>query len=376
MFYELKKNKGNGIDYDPIIFLVDRILYDAIEMGASDIHLEQTRKSMRLRFRVDGILYDQQTISSDQSNFVLSRLKILASLDIAQKRLPQDGKFSLIFKSEHVEKDIDLRISTFPCLYGEKVVVRILDRRKSSIALEKLGLSDLLLKKIEDCIQRQNGFFLATGPTGSGKTTTLYAILSKLNKPERNIITMEDPVEYHIDGITQSQIDEKSGFTFERGLRSLLRQDPDVAMIGEIRDRKSAQISVEAALTGHIVLSTLHTNNAFGAVTRLIDMGIKPFLLKSSLVGVLAQRLVRLLCRHCKYEVSCDHLIETISMEGSTFFLKEIIEARNKNNDFLFRSRGCEKCFGLGHKGRTGIFEFLPIDERSFSSIIDGTYAI
>ena len=302
MAYTLKSEASKlkeGVVFDPLIFLVDRILYSAISMHASDIHLEQRSTDMRVRYRIDGILYDQDAVNQEQSFAILSRLKILASLDIAQKRLPQDGKFLVNFSS----RDIDLRVSTFPSIYGEKMVIRILDRCHSFLSLEKLGFSKNVFEKVTKLINLPHGLFIVTGPTGSGKSTTLYAILSKLNSTERNIVTMEDPVEYHIDGITQSQIDEKSGFTFERGLRSLLRQDPDVMMVGEIRDRQTAQIAVEASLTGHLVLTTLHTKDAGGAIARLLDMGIEPFLLSASLTGVLAQRLVRKKCPQPKEHV-------------------------------------------------------------------------
>jgi type II secretory ATPase GspE/PulE/Tfp pilus assembly ATPase PilB-like protein len=323
-----------GVVFDPLIFLVDRILYSAISMRASDIHLEQRATDMRVRYRIDGILYDQASVTGSSCPAVLSRLKILSSLDIAQKRLPQDGKFCVSFECEN-RRDIDLRVSTFPSIYGEKMVIRILDRNHNFLSLENLGFSQDIFKKVTNLMKLSHGFFIVTGPTGSGKSTTLYAILSKLNTTERNIVTMEDPVEYHIDGITQSQIDEKSGFTFERGLRSLLRQDPDVIMVGEIRDRQTAQISVEAALTGHLVFTTLHTKNAIGAVTRLLDMGIEPFLLASSLSGVLAQKLVRKKCPRCR------------DTDASR----------------------CEFCAGLGHRGRSGVFELLVVDDHTRSFI-------
>jgi len=334
--YVLKKDFN-----DPIVILIDDILCRAIKVGASDIHFEVTPAPsfLRVRYRIDGILYDQEPVMSDQSLPVLSRIKVLSSIDIAQRRVPQDGKFIVNFSS----RNIDLRVSTFPSVYGEKIVVRILDRHLKDISLSSLGCSQNLLNRVKKVITKSHGFFLVTGPTGSGKTTTLYAILSKLNDPKINIVTLEDPVEYHINGITQSQINPKSGFTFESGLRSMLRQDPDVVMVGEIRDRQTAQIAIEAALTGHLVLSTLHTNDSVSAITRLIDMGIEPFLVSACLTGVLAQRLVRKLCNFCKFE-----------KEDKTFF-----------------SKGCKYCFGLGHRGRTGIFEFLDIDEKIRRLIIE-----
>lgn len=341
------KNETTKIEFHPILFLVDQILYRAIEVRASDIHLEPRKTKhgiiLRLRYRIDGILYDQNPILEEQSSPVLSRLKVLSSLDIAQQSLPQDGKVSIHFVPEKENpRDIDLRISTFPSIHGEKMVIRILDR-KGGLSLESLGCSDQVLQKISDLILHPRGLFLVTGPTGSGKTTTLYAILSKLNNSERNIVTMEDPVEYHIEGITQSQVNPKAGFTFETGLRSLLRQDPDVAMIGEIRDKQTAQIAIEMALTGHLVLSTLHTNDSFGAIGRLIDMGIEPFLVTACLKGVIAQRLVRKLCSYCRYKTG-----------------------------YFWKADGCDKCDGLGHKGRVGIFEFFTVDDAVRRLIVSG----
>jgi type II secretory ATPase GspE/PulE/Tfp pilus assembly ATPase PilB-like protein len=327
MRYELRERRAS--DYDPhsAVFIVDAILYKAIEMRASDIHLEPSSFRMRVRYRIDGVLYEQESIGKLCGEQVISRLKILSSLDIAQRHLPQDGKL-MIF----CDRDIDLRISTFPVIFGEKMVIRILDRGERRISLEKLGCNQEILEGITTLIKNNKQLFLVTGPTGSGKTTTLYAILSKLPVGEQNIVTLEDPVEYEIEGVTQSEVDEKRGLCFSNGLRSLLRQDPDVLMVGEIRDRETAQMAVEAALTGHFVLSTLHTNDAIGAIVRLIDMGIEPFLLAGALSGVLAQKLIRRVCTFCK-------------------------------------SRGCEKCFMLGHRGRTGLFELLLIDD-TFRSMI------
>lgn len=329
MKYVLKSDEAKireGIIQDPTVLLVDSILCKAIEVRASDIHLEPSATNLRVRYRIDGILYDQEPVSSEKSLLVLSRLKILSLLDIAERRLPQDGKFIVNFLS----RNIDLRVSVFPTIHGEKIVIRILDRFAKYISLQNLGCNEDVLKKIKELIKKQSGFLLVTGPTGSGKTTTLYAILSELNRSTRNIVTLEDPVEYNIDGITQSQVNPKAGFTFERGLRSLLRQDPDVAMVGEIRDRQTAKIAIEMALTGHLVLSTLHTNDASGAVNRLIDMGIEKYLISACLIGVISQRLVRLPCDFCKYE----------------------------------KDLSCKNCFGLGHKGRTGIFEILDSTNR------------
>ncbi len=351
-----EKIKG-GISDEPVVATVDALLYKAIEIGASDIHLEPGQENMRIRYRIDGVLYDQDSINFKQKLPVLSRLKILSSLDIAEKRIPQDGKLRVKINRNLLGlDDIDLRVSTFPSIYGEKMVIRILDRSQNYIDLNSLGLSSSGFDTLSGLISRPYGFFLVTGPTGSGKTTTLYATLSKLNNAQRNIVTMEDPVEYNLDGITQSQVNPRAGFDFENGLRSILRQDPDVIMVGEIRDKQTAQIAIEAALTGHLVLSTLHTNDSTGVITRLIDMGIEPFLINASLSGVLAQRLVRKLCDHCKQEVAL------------TFQEQQVLKDKNFNSvkdlNTSFKAKGCKHCFNLGYKGRTGIFELLVINDN------------
>ncbi|MBD3231944.1 type II secretion system protein GspE [Candidatus Dependentiae bacterium] len=349
-----------GIVQDQIVCLVDSLLYKALDMSASDIHLEQNEDSMRVRYRIDGILYDQNSVDFDHRLPVLSRLKILASLDIAQKRIPQDGKIRIKVtnkKDKNLCDFLDLRISTFPSIHGEKMVIRILDQSRECLKLDLLGFNKKDLSVLKELISRPHGFFLVTGPTGSGKTTTLYAILSYLNNTERNIITMEDPVEYDLAGITQSQINTKSGFTFQKGLRSILRQDPDIIMVGEIRDRQTAQIAIEAALTGHLVFSTLHTNDAASAITRLIEMGVEPFLISASLMGVLAQRLVRKLCQNCKQEADFDKAA-----------YKNLNDCDIKKS---YISIGCVECLNLGYKGRTGIFELLMIDDIIRSLILN-----
>ncbi len=337
-----------GIINEPIIGLVDDLLFRAISVGASDIHLEPNQNGMRVRYRIDSVLFDQDSIDFEKQLLVLSRLKVLSGMDIAQKRIPQDGKLRV--KVSPKNNLIDMRISTFPSIYGEKMVVRILDRESNCISLNSLGCGLNVLEQLNALIARPYGFFLVTGPTGSGKTTTLYAILSALNNAKRNIVTMEDPVEYNLDGITQSQVNPKAGFDFENGLRSILRQDPDVVMVGEIRDKQTAQIAIEAALTGHLVLSTLHTNDSVGAVTRLLDMGIEPFLINASLSGVLAQRLVRKLCEMCK--------------EKTVLNANEHDILNNKKLKKIFKSKGCSCCFDLGYKGRTGIFELLMVNDN------------
>ncbi|MBD3273278.1 type II secretion system protein GspE [Candidatus Dependentiae bacterium] len=352
-----------GINQDSIVDLVDSFLFKAIKYAASDIHLEQTQNDMRIRYRIDGILYDQKSISKDQGLAVISRIKILSSLDIAEKRIPQDGKFLVKVNNSSKNHLIDVRVSTFPSINGEKIVLRILDKEQNCIELNKLGMSNKTLQDIYSIIDRPQGFFLVTGPTGSGKTTTLYSILSYLNNTEKNIITMEDPVEYNIEGITQSQINEKAGFTFAKGLRSILRQDPDIVMVGEIRDKLTAQTAIEAALTGHLVLSTLHTNDSIGAVSRLIEMGVEPFLINSSLSGVLAQRLVRKLCSECKQE-------DLITLQEKEHLKNKGFDTDKFNLEKIYRPYGCNKCFDLGYKSRTGIFELLKIDDELRDLII------
>ncbi len=330
-----------------VVRQVDALIRGAIEKTASDIHLEPTSLHLRIRFRVDGVLYDQAPVEQSIMQQVVSRLKVLARMNIAEKRLPQDGKFSLSFEG----KPIDFRVSTFPSLFGEKMVVRILDRAAHAMSLEQLGFMPEMLHAVKELSKKQSGFFLVTGPTGSGKTTTLYAILSELHAPDKNIITLENPVEYNLEGITQGHINTDAGFTFEKGIRALLRQDPDILMVGEIRDRQTAGIAIEAALTGHMVLSTLHTNDAPSAVMRLMDMGIEPFLINASLSGVLAQRLVRKICSECceqqeRTDVH-DHLFKKLGID---------------ENITLYAGKGCAWCDGRGYRGRTGIYELLVIN--------------
>ena len=342
------------IDDQSIISRVDTLLSDAINHRASDIHLEQTRNELNVRFRIDGVLICQKPFTISLSAPIIARLKILASMNVAERRLPQDGKFHVI----HADNEIDVRISTFPCLYGEKMVIRILDRMLQTINLDHLGFQATMLMAFKELMQRQSGFFLVTGPTGSGKTTTLYAALSFLNSPEKNIVTLEDPVEYSLDGITQAQINSAAGFTFERGMRSLVRQDPDVIMVGEVRDQITAHIAIEAALTGHLVLSTLHTTDAPSAIMRLMDMGIEPFLINAALSGVLAQRLVRKLC------INCRQARQTTTQE------KALLESLSIDTDMVYEARGCDQCDNLGYKGRVGLFELLEISSALRALII------
>ena len=346
----------------PIAKLVNTIVEHAVVGGASDIHVEPTSKKLEVRYRIDGILRKTITLPMVIHRSVISRIKILSSLKIDEQRLPQDGRFH----GTYGDREIDFRISTMPTVNGEKIVMRILDKVTGLLSLEQLGLKDEAYQIVQANIHKPHGMTLVTGPTGAGKSTTLYAIINVLNNVGLNIITIEDPVEYYIDGINQSQANAKIGFTFASGLRSMLRQDPDVIMIGEIRDLETADMSVHAALTGHIVLSTLHTNDAAGAVPRLIDMGIEPFLVASSVNTVIAQRLARKICKRCKTELK-------VPKEVLSSILKELKNAPKKVQDRLnlnsqssslsvYKGEGCNFCNQTGYKGRVGIFEVIPIE--------------
>jgi len=332
----------------PIIKLVDTILKQAVDNRASDVHFEPEDQSCYLRYRIDGILYDVPPPPKRLEAAIISRLKIMANLDIAERRLPQDGRFQLKLEN----REVDFRISTFPTIYGENVAIRVLDKRAVILTLDQLGFLPEALAKFQALITRPNGIVLVTGPTGCGKTTSLYGALRTIDAVQRNVITLEDPVEYRIARIRQSQIDTKAGLTFANGLRSIVRQDPDVIMIGEIRDLETAEIAIHAALTGHLVFSTLHTNDAPGAITRLVDMGVEPFLVASSVIGVLAQRLVRSLCDQCKerYTVTPEVL--------AALELKE-----TPKHATPARPKGCEECKQTGYRGRTGVFELLEMTE-------------
>ncbi len=328
-----------------VIQAVDLLLTQALSGGASDIHLEPTAENLRVRFRLDGVLHDMPAIAATRAQNVIARIKVLAHIDTAEQRLPQDGALMIRDKN----RSADVRISTFPTLHGEKVVIRLLNRAHAFLHLDQLGFSPTVHAKIKKIIDRPQGLFLVTGPTGSGKTTTLYALLSYLNKSACNIITLEDPVEYHIDGISQGQINERIGFDFAHGMRSILRQDPDVIMVGEIRDAQTAQTAIRAALTGHLVLSTLHTNDAPSAIIRLIDMGVPPYLLLSALSGVLAQRLMRVLC--------------TCKKEQNHVDLPAILARASKKIGKICVPVGCTTCTHIGYKGRMGIFECMVLDD-------------
>jgi len=343
-------------DDAPIIRLINALLTEAIKMNASDVHVEPFENRLRIRFRVDGMLREILQPPGNIAPLVISRIKVMAKLDIAEKRLPQDGRISLRVAG----RGVDVRVSTLPSGHGERVVMRLLDKQAGRLDLEQLGMSQQAYDNFHHLLHKPHGIILVTGPTGSGKTTTLYAGLTILNVKSRNILTVEDPIEYYIDGIGQTQVNSKVDMTFARGLRSILRQDPDVVMIGEIRDLETASIAVQASLTGHLVLSTLHTNSAIGAITRLRDMGVEPFLLASSLIGVMAQRLVRNLCPHCKQP----HEI--------TEKEREWLGMDKDSHEKIFSAVGCEKCNQLGYIGRSGLYEFIPIDPKLQNMIHEG----
>ena len=343
----------------PIIRLVNRLILDAVELKASDIHLEPFENEFKVRYRIDGILHDIESPPYRLQAAIISRVKIMAKLDIAERRLPQDGRIKL----KVGEKEIDFRISTIPTLFGESVVMRVLDRDTLILDLEKLGFPQEVLSRYLDLISQPYGMILVTGPTGSGKTSTLYTTLAKINTPEKKIITLEDPVEYQLRGVNQIQVNPKIGMTFANGLRSIVRQDPDVILVGEIRDRETAEIAIQSALTGHLLFSTLHTNDAPGAVTRLLEIGVENFLLSSTLLGVLAQRLVRVICTGCKEEIRPD---------------ERLLNAMGLSNDeaadlHFFTGKGCEECRHTGYKGRIGIFEYLPMDSEVKAEIMKGS---
>lgn len=343
------------VDEAPIVKLVNQIIFHAISDKASDIHIEPWPKEVVVRYRMDGILHEIMRIPKHLLAPMVSRIKIMSALDIAERRKPQDGKIHLKYEG----RDFDLRVSTIPTVNGEKVVMRILDKSSVMLGLDRLGFMPDIREKLEWLIAKPYGMILVTGPTGSGKSTTLYACLNKLNQGNVNISTVEDPVEYQIQGINQVQVNPKAGVTFASALRAFLRQDPDIIMVGEIRDHETAQIAVEAALTGHLVLSTLHTNDAPSAATRLIEMGIEPFLVSSAVVGVLAQRLARTICSACKEPYVPPK--EALKDIGLAYTEEEIV---------FYKGRGCEVCKGSGYKGRTGIHELLIISDRAREVIL------
>lgn len=353
------KDELNDIDLEeieemvndaPVIRLLNLVLIQAIKDTASDIHFEPFETEFKIRYRVDGVLYEMVPPPKHLSLAIISRIKVMARMNIAERRLPQDGRISINVDN----RIVDLRVSTLPTAFGESVVLRVLDRSTVSLDLNQLGINKEILKIIEEIILKPNGIFISTGPTGAGKTTTLYSCLKKINTIDAKIITTEDPVEYDIEGIVQVPINDRIGLTFARCLRAILRQDPDRIMVGEIRDVETARMAIQSSLTGHLVLSTLHTNDSAGALTRLVDMGIEPFLICSTIEAILAQRLVRKICENCKQEVEpSKEMIDLIKID------KKILKERT-----FHAGVGCEECTGIGYRGRTGIYEMLVIDEE------------
>jgi general secretion pathway protein E len=341
-------------DSAPVIRLVNAIFSEAIKESASDIHIETFETSMRVRFRVDGVLKEIIKPTRALAPMLVSRIKVMAKLDIAEKRTPQDGRLELRLSGQNV----DVRVSTIPSTQGERVVLRLLHKENSLLNLNSLGMQQGELEILKKLINKPKGILLVTGPTGSGKTTTLYSVLNQLNNGLRNIMTIEDPVEYHIHGIGQTQVNPKAKVTFAAGLRAILRQDPDIVMIGEIRDQETAEIAIQSSLTGHLVLSTLHTNSAAGAITRLQDMGIEPFLLSSSLEGVVAQRLLRRLCDHCKLPITADEATQ-----------KMFAVSMGQTVTTHYLPNGCSECFHQGYRGRIGIYELIEMDNTLKSLI-------
>jgi general secretion pathway protein E len=338
----------------PVVRLVNLLIENAIDAEASDVHVEPFEDTLRVRYRIDGILFDQEAPPRRLQAAVTSRIKLMAEMNIAERRLPQDGRIRVTLRGRRV----DIRVSTMPTVHGESIVMRLLDRASVFLPLEKLGFAPQTLRHFEGLIKRPHGIVLVTGPTGSGKTTTLYGALDKINSPDLKIITVEDPVEYQLRGVNQIPVKPKIGLTFATGLRHIVRQDPDVILIGEIRDLETAEIAIQAALTGHLVFSTLHTNDAPGAITRLQDMGVEPYLVASVLEGVLAQRLLRRICQDCRVPDTPNAAdLEALGIEGA---------AGTK----LWRGRGCDECRGTGYRGRTGIYELFPITEEARSLVL------
>jgi len=352
---------GGGIEQDvdsaqamedeaPIIRVVNVIIQQAIKDRASDIHIEPDRRGVRIRYRIDGVLHEVMQVPKYVHAPLISRVKIMGDMNIAERRIPQDGRIHI----RHEGKEFDLRVSSLPTVFGEKIVMRILDQSSVLIGLNKLGMFAETQAQLEAIIVQPNGMILSTGPTGSGKTTTQYAILNKINSVEKNIITIEDPVEYQLRGLNQVHVNRKAGLTFANAMRAFVRQDPDIIMVGEIRDLETAETGVQASLTGHLVLSTLHTNDAPSAVTRLVDMGVEPFLISASIIGVLAQRLARQICQNCKepYKPPADAL------------RRVGFNVENAEDVVFYRGRGCEQCKHTGYRGRNGIFEFMLMTEE------------
>ena len=341
----------------PLIRLLNMYCMEAVEQGASDIHFDPSEQGVKIRYRIDGVLQDKHSPPRELQAQLLTRIKVLSKLDIAEKRLPQDGRIKMRIGG----RTIDFRVSTVPVVYGERIVLRILDKQNILLGLEKMAMPVEILQGFRKAIHSNQGIILVTGPTGSGKTTTLYSALSEVNSPEVNIMTIEDPVEYKLPGIAQIGTNSKIDLTFSKGLRHILRQDPDVVMIGEIRDKETAEIAIQASLTGHLVLSTLHTNDAPSAITRLVDMGIEPYLLSSSILAVVAQRLLRTICPHCK--------------EAYTPSEQELRDLEVKDVKQLYIGKGCEMCFHSGYSGRMGIYEYMPVTETIKDTLLKSAHA-
>ena len=345
------------VNRPPVIRLVNDILFRALQLRASDIHVHPYETKIQIRYRIDGILYDVLSLNRNVLPLVISRIKVMAGMDIAERRLPQDGRCSVRLG----QREIDLRISTVPTSYGERSVLRILDKSTGLFTLDELGLWEDDLKKFDSLLARSHGVIFVTGPTGSGKSTTLYASLNRINSAEKNVITIEDPIEYQLEGISQIQVASKKGMTFVTSLRHVLRQDPDVIMVGEVRDIETARMAIQSSLTGHLVFSTLHTNDSAGAVSRLLDLGVEPYLASSSLIAIMAQRLVRKVCPDCRevYEPT-EHELRELGLASAEAGLSDSDEGQGK----FFVGAGCDRCFQTGYRGRTGVYELMLINEE------------
>lgn len=360
------KDLDREIQKTSVTDFLSLVIASAMESRASDIHIEAEEEIVKIRFRVDGVLHDVASVDKNNWSKIISRIKLIAGLKININKKPQDGRFSIFL----TEEELDVRISTLPTNQGESAVVRLFRSSAASLELEDLGLQGKAFEQVLEQVKRPNGMVIATGPTGSGKTTTLYAVLNKINKPDVKIITLEDPIEYKLEGITQSQIDQEGNYTFANGLKSILRQDPDVIMVGEIRDLETAEITIQAALTGHFVVSTLHTNDSAGALPRLLDLGIKPFLIAPALNAILGQRLVRRLCPKCKEEIKLEEAVLEKIKTILSAIPKEAGVKINLEKLKFYQSKGCPACQGLGYKGRIGIFEVFLIDSETEKVIL------
>ncbi len=345
----------------PVVRLVNHVINQALEVKASDIHFEPFRDNLKVRFRIDGVLHDVETVSKKLQPAIASRLKLMAKMNIAEMRLPQDGRI----KVKDGKREIDIRVSSLPTIFGESIVLRLLNRDEVKLELDSLGIAPDILERFDRLIMRPYGMILVTGPTGSGKTTTLYSVMNRINSPDKKIVTVEDPVEYQLEGINQLQVKSGIGLTFASALRTILRQDPDVILIGEIRDMETAEIAVQSALTGHLVFSTLHTNDAASAITRLQEMGVESYLISSCLLAIMAQRLVRKICPHCRqeYELPAEFIAEAASVLGVP---EENVPRKT------WRGSGCPSCANTGYSGRTGIYELIEISEEVASLILNG----